>query len=880
MSDLLKLRLGKNWRSFVASIACGLGAGLFAVAIIASQLQAEARLLVQNVWFLSGILFFLSALLCVSGPPAVDFWRRYRRTRQLSQPPILYIELFTVGVICSVATITFFQGDVLYRWWFAHTYETTRDAGVLALIFVSGWLLITWVWSLRKEARDDFSENAESGSTAYFDNAIVADKQDLLGRVPFVDGLYRQIAELPSSESFVFGLHGSWGEGKTSALNLLRSRLARNSAIILIVFNPWYMTTETAIIQNFYDVIEQALRKRYLVGTLRRFLSRYRGLLSSGLRSIGFGIELPIHDDPEDLRRELEGWIARTGCHLVIIIDDIDRLQPAEVLAVFKLAGLSARLQHTVFVLSFDEIVIRERLRETIQVDPAFLEKIVQKPLSLPPAEQRDINRFLLSSDEGGLGSYRSAIDRLLDDLGVDPQRRKEFDERIVSFYESRLVRLFRTLRQAKRYLNSLRAALPPIANEVNLYDFFLLEALQIFFPEVYQDIWRNRWFYLSGWGNEALAQPLPFNPLGDKEERARLIREHITDLLAKEPEKGVAQAILEEIFPLEVAPAFNSRPVMYSGGSRDARREKRLTHPECFPKYFLFRIPAGEMADDDVELILRRWNELPEQEVAIDIEEKLKTYQQAGLLARLFERLRVFRQELRRTRVPMLIRVLYRNTQHFSRPKGLEEAEYNRAERLIWELLKELPEAVEARALLEEIVREAESVHFVAGMLESCQDGSADSFLPVNERAVIRQIVSDRLYQRFVRESRDVFTELPGDDWGYVLYQWGTDWMSGSDKNRVTVQSYLRTLLPQRIEYVGKILLRFFSPFRSSTFRWEDFCRVYDPELFVELLERYGSAECSDEKAREAVERFQQAYAEKRNLQKANPGETSPPDA
>ena len=77
----------------------------------------------------------------------------------------------------------------------------------------------------------------------------------------------------------------------------------------------------------------------------------------------------------------LDTWIGRTGCRLVILIDDIDRLPPAEVLAVFKLVGLSARLQNAVFVLSFDPTVIENMLRERVSVDPAFLEKIVQKPL-------------------------------------------------------------------------------------------------------------------------------------------------------------------------------------------------------------------------------------------------------------------------------------------------------------------------------------------------------------------------------------------------------------------------------------------------------------------------------------------------------------------
>jgi hypothetical protein len=33
--------------------------------------------------------------------------------------------------------------------------------------------------------------------------------------------------------------------------------------------------------------------------------------------------------------------------------------------------------------------------------------------------------------------------------------------------------------------------------DEVDLYDFVLLEILQVFFPEIYQDIWQNPRFYV-----------------------------------------------------------------------------------------------------------------------------------------------------------------------------------------------------------------------------------------------------------------------------------------------------------------------------------------------------------------------------------------------
>jgi hypothetical protein len=85
-------------------------------------------------------------------------------------------------------------------------------------------------------------------------SSSVDDAQDLLGRTTFVDKLYEQIVRLPSPHSFVFGLHAGWGEGKTSVLNLLQRRLKSDPTVIPVVFNPWYLATEAALIQSFYNI--------------------------------------------------------------------------------------------------------------------------------------------------------------------------------------------------------------------------------------------------------------------------------------------------------------------------------------------------------------------------------------------------------------------------------------------------------------------------------------------------------------------------------------------------------------------------------------------------------------------------------------------------
>jgi len=219
--------LKDNWRSFVTSIICGLGVGFFIVLSIPSRLQTPFFSIFQDVWVLRFLLLFLFVVLCRGWPPVVGFWRRYRMTFNLSRPPALFFHLCTLGIFAAFSVVTFFRGEALSHWWFAYTYEMTRLYCLTAALAVCGWLIATWLRSFWPEIAAIRPASVHSTTDVYFDNPIRVDDQELLGRLPFVEGLYRQIIALPLPDSFVFGLHGSWGEGKTSVLNLLQNRLAR-----------------------------------------------------------------------------------------------------------------------------------------------------------------------------------------------------------------------------------------------------------------------------------------------------------------------------------------------------------------------------------------------------------------------------------------------------------------------------------------------------------------------------------------------------------------------------------------------------------------------------------------------------------------------------
>jgi predicted KAP-like P-loop ATPase len=78
------------------------------------------------------------------------------------------------------------------------------------------------------------------------DAPITTASEDRLGRSDFAAALTEAIATVSGRDSFVIGIHGKWGTGKSSVLNLIaetidrRNKAAAEGGILYVLrFNPW-----------------------------------------------------------------------------------------------------------------------------------------------------------------------------------------------------------------------------------------------------------------------------------------------------------------------------------------------------------------------------------------------------------------------------------------------------------------------------------------------------------------------------------------------------------------------------------------------------------------------------------------------------------------
>lgn len=119
----------------------------------------------------------------------------------------------------------------------------------------------------------------------YFnDSPIETKKDDRYGITPFSESLAKSFLKIERPVGTTIALHGPWGSGKSSVVNLARELLRENNDERLIVseFKCWWYRGEEALalafLQNLNSVLRTELREK-----VKNLVPRMgRGLLQAG----------------------------------------------------------------------------------------------------------------------------------------------------------------------------------------------------------------------------------------------------------------------------------------------------------------------------------------------------------------------------------------------------------------------------------------------------------------------------------------------------------------------------------------------------------------------------------------------------------------------
>jgi len=370
------------------------------------------------------------------------------------------------------------------------------------------------------------------------DRPILAKEQDLLGRRPLVARLADWVRDAPLDEGFVIGLTGPWGSGKTSVLNLLEESL--ESEAIVVWFEPWLFSDADQLVTRFFDELSAQLKGDGAKRRLRKLGTRLAdyGAALSPAASVVLGPAGQIAGAPKQLasmqtasasakRREIRAALRKHPQRIVVLIDDLDRLDPHEVGEVLRLAKLVADLPGVVHVLSYDRPRV-ERALAALGIDDgnAYLQKIVQASMGVPPIPRDQLRTMGMDWLQQALG------ERDLEPW--DPVAWSGLLDGGVDGY-------LQTLRDGRRLANMAPAAIDLCGDEVAGMDVLALDAIRIFDPNVHEGLPSIADILV---GNRGLFE---FRQQADVDKEQR---EKVEAVLSKSSSREPARHLLLTLFP------------------------------------------------------------------------------------------------------------------------------------------------------------------------------------------------------------------------------------------------------------------------------------------------------------------------------------------
>lgn len=432
-------------------------------------------------------------------------------------------------------------------------------------------------------------------------------EEDLFGWAPVVNRI-ADIIRLKSNVDhacFTIGVYGKWGEGKSTLMNMVCENLLSEENIKVILFNPWLFKDQESLLLDFFKV----LQKGNISGEFVKKIKQYGPMVSLGISGL-FNLALPgmgslvknslneyidavssIEIDVTKLKEEVNESIRLSKKHLLIVIDDVDRLDKDELHALFKLIRQNADFINTTYMVAMDVDMVAKSIGQRFeggdeQSGKNFLEKIIQVPFYLPKLQQGHIYKLFEMY-------LFPRLDEILNDSGASTTLKNEIGEALFG----RIIPLFTTVREVIVYTNSLLLTLPLIYRDVNISDFCQLEALKLFHPKGYDRI-RN--------GKHLITEPI-YGQGNTEEEKERKITEIKNEIIkdiheGTSYEKGYSIRIilLDILFPFIKSESF---------GSWESKTKKRLCTRTYFDKYFLYTTPDDIIGDTEIDSFIK---ELP----------------------------------------------------------------------------------------------------------------------------------------------------------------------------------------------------------------------------------------------------------------------------
>ena len=228
------------------------------------------------------------------------------------------------------------------------------------------------------------------------DDAVKHEGDDLLENKSLAKSFAENVLASDAHKSLVFGVEGPWGIGKTSFVNLAAHYWQASDRVIVCRFEPLRYATEPNLVHRLIRDLSATIQSKVFVPEFQPAASRYSRFIKGkvDISFLGFKLSLdPSQKTVDVLLEDIDGVLSRIGRRAIIVIDDLDRLDPKAVNNVLFATQRTFKLSQVTYVLCYDTEVLVGGKEEGSRARE-FLEKYVTVKLSLF-VDRRSLSKFL-----------------------------------------------------------------------------------------------------------------------------------------------------------------------------------------------------------------------------------------------------------------------------------------------------------------------------------------------------------------------------------------------------------------------------------------------------------------------------------------------------
>ncbi|MFD7788578.1 P-loop NTPase fold protein [Streptomyces nojiriensis] len=425
---------------------------------------------------------------------------------------------------------------------------------------------------------------------------------DELDRRTYADHAVRVLNRVRrDSESSVVALVGPWGSGKSSVLEMIKESIdgsdpENNKEWRIAEFNPWIHSDPLSMYVGFYTELRACMPAKEQWKEGRERLGSWIEN-SAPLGKLGGIVRVDLSSALEKLAEKVSGDVGAAakkeraeealrdcGVSVLVVMDDLDRLTPDELLEIFKLVRLVGRLPNVYYLLAYDEQSISDVLCRTElafgQKDRArnYMEKMVQVRLDLPALRETQ------SAD-----LVDSALTRVCASNSISLTESEV--RSIAQLWHGQLKSRLTTPRSIHRFFSQVDASFVTVAAEVSFTDFIALTFLRTNEPKLYS--------HLSGYKDELTMR----GQFGVKQESHEEKRRRWLGLLKKweveaDHQEGILGLLADLFLPIKAAV---TRSEYGSDWLPELAARRAVGHPDYFDRYFSFGVPSEDISDRTV---------------------------------------------------------------------------------------------------------------------------------------------------------------------------------------------------------------------------------------------------------------------------------------